>query len=145
MHRLFKGVEHETCMRRGADAPAEATDNASGFHALQHPFHSALRDIEALSAKLPPDLAQAMNAPVPFKDATGLGPQDCVAPGAIRQPGRIGPLRQVIVAGGRAIGRVLQIGLDHRARTDGAAMAEAAAYKEERRSRPSLHTSRQRK
>ena len=95
-------------------------------------------DIKALPIRLTPNLVQAMNAPVPFEDATGLGLQDCVAPGAIRQPGRIGPLRQVIVAGGRAIG-TLQIGLDHWVRTNGAVMAKSRALQaDRRRTRPSF-------
>ncbi len=50
-------------------------------------------DVAALPIQLTPDITYAVDAPDP-------GLQGCVAPGAIRQPSRIGPLHQTIVAGG---------------------------------------------
>ena len=55
----------------------------------------------AFSIQLTPDLAHAVDPPVLLENTQDLGPQDCVAPATIRQPGRIGTLRQMIVAGGR--------------------------------------------
>ena len=62
-------------------------------------FHEAIT--AAFPVQLTPDLAHPIDAPVLLEDALDLGPQDCVAPSAIRHWGRIGPLGQVIVVGGR--------------------------------------------
>ena len=78
-----------------------APDDALNTHVLHQSGDCATGDIEAFPIQLTPDLAYAIDAPVFFEDKLDLGPQHCVAPGAIRQSGRIGPLRQVIVVGGR--------------------------------------------
>ena len=77
-----------------------ASDDALNTHPLHQPGHGAAGNREAFPIQLTPDLAHAVDAPVLLEDALDLGPQDCVAPGTIRQPGRIGPPRQVIVVGG---------------------------------------------
>jgi len=75
--------------------------SALNTHVLHQSGHGATGNGKAFPIQLTPDLADAVDTPVRFEDALDLGPQGCVAPGAIRQSGRIGPLRQVIVVGGR--------------------------------------------
>ena len=60
-----------------------APDNALNTHALHQPGHRASRDIEALSAKLPPHLPDAVDPPVLFKHATDLGAQRLIRAGTV--------------------------------------------------------------
>lgn len=78
-----------------------AADNALNTHTLHQPCHRASGNIEAFPTKLTPDLAHAVDTPVLFEDTPDLRLQRRVAPGTLRLPIRIGPLRQVIVIGGR--------------------------------------------
>jgi putative transposase len=78
-----------------------APDDALDTHVLHQSGDCATGDFEAFPIQLTPDLAHAVDAPVLSEDTLDLGPQRCVAPCASRQSGRIGPLRQVIVVGGR--------------------------------------------
>ena len=66
-----------------------APDNVWNPHVLHQPRQRASRDIEALVAKLPPDLPDAIDLPVPFEDSKDLGAQRLVAARPIRQSGRI--------------------------------------------------------
>lgn len=78
-----------------------APDDALKAHVLHQPCSRAAGDLEALTAELPPDLADAVDAPVRLEHATDLGAQRVVPTRAIRQSRRIGPPGQVIVVGGR--------------------------------------------
>ena len=70
-------------------------------NALYEPCHRASRDIVALAAKLPPNLAGAIDPSVLFEDPKDLGAQRLVPARTIRQPPRIGPLGQMFLVGGR--------------------------------------------
>ena len=75
--------------------------NPLNKHAFHQPRHRVSRDIEALAAKLPPDLPDALDPPVLFEDPKDLGAQSLVPACTIRQPRRIGPPRQMFIRGGR--------------------------------------------
>ena len=79
-----------------------STDNPSNTHALHQPYHGAPRDIEALSDKLSPDLPDTVDPPVLLKHAKDLRAQHFVLTSPSRRPGRVGPLRQMIIVGGRS-------------------------------------------
>lgn len=76
-----------------------APDGALNTHALHQPGHRATGHIEALAAKLVPNLANAVDSPVLFEDAQNLRPQRLVSARTTRQQGGISPLGQVIVVG----------------------------------------------
>ncbi len=77
-----------------------AADNALNTQILHQPGDCATGDIEAFPIQLMPNLAHPVDPPVRLAHALDLGPQRRVPPGTIRQPGRIGPLRQVVIIGG---------------------------------------------
>lgn len=52
--------------------------NALNAHALHQACHRASRDIEAFTAKLPPDLPDAIDPPVLFEDPKNLRAQRLV-------------------------------------------------------------------
>ena len=78
-----------------------AANNPLNAHALHQPCHRASGNIEAFSAQLPPDLAHAVDAPVLLEHAQDLWPQGLVPARPVGLPRGIGPLRQMIVIGGR--------------------------------------------
>ncbi len=60
-----------------------------------------MRDIEAFPPHLTPDLADAIDLVVLLPDTFDLGLQRGITTDTVRQPSRIGTLRQVIIVGGR--------------------------------------------
>ena len=77
-----------------------AEDDALNADVLDQPCHNATCQIGPFPDELPLDVPGAVAPPVLFRHTQDLGPQGCVAQGAIRQPGRIGPLCEVTVVGG---------------------------------------------
>jgi hypothetical protein len=77
-----------------------SSDNALNIHVLHQPRDSAAGNVETLAAQLVPDLAHAVDAPVLLEDSPDLGAQRLIPVRTIRPPGRIGPLRQMIIVGG---------------------------------------------
>ena len=78
-----------------------AADNALNTHDLHQPGDRATGDVEALTPQLPPDLADAVDAPVGIEHALNMGPKLLVPLGTVRQTGRISPPRKMIIIGGR--------------------------------------------
>ncbi len=57
--------------------------------------------VDLVTAPGGPDIAHAADAPVLLEHAQHLGLLRLVAPRKIREPGRVGPLRQAIMVGGQ--------------------------------------------
>jgi len=70
-------------------------------HPAHQPRHGAASDVEAFPPQLPPDLAHAVDAEVLLEHASHFDLQGFIALGPGRQPGRIAPLGDMAVVGGR--------------------------------------------
>src|SRR5690606_9504729 len=77
-----------------------AADNALNAHTLHQPRDRAAGHIETLSAKLVPDLANAIDPPVLLEYTPDLGAYRLIPARTDRPPGGISPPGQVIVIGG---------------------------------------------
>ena len=85
--------------RADADAPRREVENEDQVQSMIRFGSGAGGTIEA--SRIAAGKVFGVYWEISGTDALDLGSQDRVAPGAIRQPGRIGTLRQVIVVGGR--------------------------------------------